>query len=293
MDIAETIMLRVILGFLLLGPVTASGQPWFQGEPEYFDEASRELASELLDAHGGMAAMAAAKSVQFNFFTKMIGNPTPFYSFETLDLSTGDAYVDWPFWDATISWNQEQLWTRNWPMPLPAGFFVRLTSSFLTLPWQIHTNGADIGPTRQDSLPGDDTIYNVLRVTFEQRHPGIPGTFYEIFVHPDSGLMTGLRFDINHPGMVANPKQPLGPNYHVFGDYRTFDGLVIPTFYKSYGQGSSAGGDSNAYHFVWNIQLDQPFDTSRVIKPDDAAIDEVSTSWWLSVDDSLNQGGSK
>ncbi len=286
-------MLRVILGLLLLGPVTTSGQPWFQGEPEYFDEASRHLAGELLDAHGGMAAMAAAKSVQFNFFTKMIGNPTPFYSFETLDLSTGNASVDWPFWDATISWDREQLWTRNWPMPLPAGFFVRLTSSFLTLPWQIHTDGADIGPTTQEKLPGDDTVYDVLRVTFEQRHPGIPGTFYEIFVHPDSGLMAGLRFDINHPGMVANPKQPLGPNYHVFGDYRNFNGLVIPTFYKSYGQGSSAGGDSSAYHFVWNMQLDQPFDTSRVVKPDDAAIDEVSTNWWLSVDDTPNQGGSK
>jgi len=93
--------------------------------------------------------------------------------------------------------------------------------------------------------------------------------------------------------MVANPKQPLGPNYHVFGDYRQFSGMVIPTFYKSYGQGSSEGGDSNAYHFVWNMQLDQEFDASRVATPGDAEIDEVSINWWLSNDAAVQQGGSK
>jgi len=292
MDGLETVMSRILLAFLLLVPVAATAEPWFAGEPEFADEASQVLAAELLAAHGGMGPMADANSVQFSFFTKMIGNPTPFYSHETLDLATGDAYVDWPFWNATIGWHDETLWTRNWPMPLPAGFFVRLTSSFLTLPWQIHTGNADIGPASQDTLPGDDTVYDVLRVTFDDRHPGIPGTFYDIFVDPESHLMAGLRFDINHPGMVANPKQPLGPNYHVFGDYRTFNGLVIPTFYKSFGQGGSTGGDSNAYHFVWNMQLDQPVDDSRSGVPSDAVIDQVSIDWWLS-DDNTEQGGSK
>ena len=178
-------------------------------------------------------------------------------------------------------------------MPLPAGFFVRLTSSFLTLPWQIQTDSALVGPVRVDRLPGDDTDYDVLHVTFAKRHPGIPGTFYEIFVDPDTHLMAGVRFDINHPGMVANPKQPLGPNYHVFGDYRSFNDLTIPTFYQSYGQGSSAGGDSNAYHFVWNMQVDQPFDTSRVELPSDALVDRVSIDWWSSDDTQSAQGGSK
>ena len=286
-------MLRRLLVILTLLPGLATSEPWFQGEPEYIDEASRLLATELLNAHGGMAPIGDATSVQFNFFTKMIGNPTPFYSFEALDLATGNAYVDWPFWDATIGWDQKRLWTRNWPMPLPAGFFVRLTSSFMTLPWQIHTDTAEIGPVSREKLPGDDTDYNVLRVTFDTRHPGIPGTYYEIFVHPETRLMSGIRFDINHPGMVANPKQPLGPNYHVFGDYRRFSGMVIPTFYKSFGQGSSEGGDSNAYHFVWNMQLDQPFDASRVVISGDAKIDEVSINWWLSDDDVAQHGGSK
>jgi hypothetical protein len=41
--------------------------------------------------------------MQFNFFAKMIGGPMPFYSFEAVDISTGDAYIDWPFWDSWVA----------------------------------------------------------------------------------------------------------------------------------------------------------------------------------------------
>jgi hypothetical protein len=150
------------------------------------------------------------------------------------------------------------------------------------LPWQIHADGANIGPVRQATLPEDDKLYDVLRITFDQRSPSMPGTFYDMFIDPESGLMKGVRFDINHPGMVANPSQPLGPNFHVFGEYRKFDGLVLPTFYKSYGAGSANGGGSNAYHFAWDVRLDQPFDTSRLVAPADAVQDAVSMKWWQS-----------
>lgn len=280
MDSSEKQMLRLSMTILVLVVQSAAAQPFFAGEADFHDDASRALAAELLTAHGGMAPFEAAPSVKFSFFTKMLGNPNPFYSHETLDLDSGRATIDWPFWNATIGWDGERVWTKNWPMPLPAGFFVRLSSTFLTLPWQIHSGAANIGPVSTGQLPGDDTDYEVLRVTFDHRHPGIPGTFYEIFVHPETRLMAGLRFDINHPGMVANPSQPLGPNYHVFGDYRRFNELVIPTFYKSYGQGSGNGGQSNAYHFVWDMKFDQPFDDSRVAAPTDAEIDRISMEWW-------------
>ncbi len=288
MEMLEKPMLRIILTFLLLSPFAASAGPWFDGNPDFTDSASEDLATELLNAHGGMQPMREATSLQFRFFTKMLGNPTPFYSHEALNTQNGSAYIEWPFWDASIAWNNEMLWTQDWPMPLPAGFFVRLTSSFLSLPWQLHADNANVGPVSEDRLPEDETIYDVLRVTFDNRNPGIPGTFYDVFVHPETRLMTAIRFDINHPGMAANPNQPLGPNYHVFGDYRVFDGLVFPTFYKSYGQGSGNGNRSNAYHFVWNMQLDQPFDESHMRFDKSAQLDRVSIDWWQSSNQSTS-----
>ncbi len=286
-------MPRLLCTFFLLTAHAAIAEPWFDGSPAYADAASKALAMELLEAHGGMAPMTAASSLNFSFFTKMIGNPTAFYSNEALDLATGNAYVDWPFWDASIVWDREALWTENWPMPLPGGFFVRLTSTFITLPWQLHADDARVGPVSQDSLPNDERVYDVLHITFSGRGPMLPGTFYDLFVDPETRLMKAIRFDINHPGMVANPSQPLGPNYHVFGDYRDFNGLAIPTFYMSYGQGSSDGGESNAYHFVWDLSTDQEFDQKRLTRSSNAVLDDISIDWWQVPSEQDMNGGRK
>ncbi len=273
-------MLRLLTILVLIASASADAGPWFDGSPQYADNASQALAQQLLEAHGGMQAMADAESLKFSFFTKVIGGQMPFYSIEAVDLTTGNAYIEWPFWESRVAWIDGDLWSHQWPMPMPAGFFIRLTTSFITLPWQIQADDANVGPAGSGKLPQDETLYDVLRITFDTRSPSIPGTFYDLFIDPQTHLMRGVRFDINHPGMVANPQQPLGPNYHVFGEYKKFGGLVIPTFYKSYGRGSASGGSSNAYHFAWNVQLDQPFDAARLDAPEGATLDIVSMQWW-------------
>ena len=79
MDSLEMHMLRIIITLGLLAAGSALAEPFFAGDPDYQDDASRELAAELLAAHGGMAPLAAAPSVKFSFFTTMLGNPNPFY----------------------------------------------------------------------------------------------------------------------------------------------------------------------------------------------------------------------
>lgn len=273
-------MYRALFILMLATSASVNANPWFNGTPEYSDAAAAELAAELLAAHGGMQPMANARSLQLDFFTKVIGGPMPFYSKEAVDLTNGDAFIEWPFWNATMALHNGELWAHQWPMPMPAGFFIRLTTSFITLPWQIQADTANVGPVSSGKLPEDETVYDILRVTFDERTPSIPGTFYDIYIDPETRLMKGIRFDINHPGMVANPSQPLGPNFHVFDEYRKFGGLILPTFYLSYGRNSASGGDSNAYHFAWNISLDQEFDVERLNAPDGAVADQVSMDWW-------------
>ena len=278
-------MQRLITGLLTLSLIIASlpaqAAPYFQGEPNYIDQQSRELAAKMLAAHGGMEPWSKAGSLQFKLFTKMINNPMPFYSFESVNIESGAAYIDWLLFDATVAWDTEKMWSSNWPVPLPPGFFIRLTTSFMTLPWQIQADSAVVGPVSQGEIPeGDGVMYDVLRVTFEQRSPSIPGTFYDMYVDPDNGLMKAIRFDINHPGMVANPNQPLGPNFHVFYEYRQVGGIILPTYYESWGQGSAKGGKSNAIHVAFDISLDTPFNSQRLAPPENATVDQVSMDWW-------------
>lgn len=278
-------MQRLLTGLftllILIAPLAGQARPYFQGEPNYTDQQSRELAEKVLAAHGGMEPWADASSLQFKFFTKMINNPMPFYSFEAVNIETGAAYIDWLLFDATVAWDKQKMWSSNWEIPLPAGFFIRLTTSFITLPWQIQADSALVGPVSRGEIPaGGGVVYDVLRVTFDHRSPSIPGTFYDLYVDPENGLMKAIRFDINHPGMVANPNQPLGPNFHVFYEYRKIGGLILPTYYESWGQGSANGGKSNAIHVAFDISLDKDFDAAKLTPPDNATVDQVSMDWW-------------
>lgn len=273
-------MWRPIIILLILGNTPLQASPWFLGTPQFADDASQSLAEAMLAAHGGMQPMSAARSLQFEFFTKMMGGPIPFYSREAVDLGTGNAYIEWPYWKSTVALKNGHLWSHDWPMPMPAGFFVRLTTSFITLPWQIHSDAANVGPSRTGTLPEDDSTYDVLHVTFDRRSPGIPGTFYDIYIDRETRLMKAIGFDINHPGMVANPGQPLGPNYHVFNEYREFNGLILPTFYQTYGSGTAKTEATSAYHFVWNVAVDKPFDDEKLNAPDGATTDRMSMDWW-------------
>ena len=81
-------MLRALI-LLFLASGGAHAALWFEGSPEYADDASHRLAAELLAAHGGMQPMQFAKSLQFNFFTKVSGGPNPFFSFEAVADSGG------------------------------------------------------------------------------------------------------------------------------------------------------------------------------------------------------------
>ena len=277
----QHLLTRLFTLLLLIAPLTGQAAPYFQGEPSFTNHESRALAEKVLAAHGGMEPWADASSLQFKFFTKMINNPMPFYSYEAIELESGAAYIDWLLFDATVAWDNQKMWSNNWPIPLPAGFFVRLTTSFITLPWQIQADSALVGPVSRGEIPeGDGVIYDVLRVKFEHSSPSIPGTFYDLYVDRENGLMKAIRFDINHPGMVANPNQPLGPNFHVFYEYRKIGGLILPTYYESWGQGSVSGGKSNAIHVAFDISLDKPFDATRLIPPKNATIDQISMDWW-------------
>ena len=276
---------RIFFSIIAALSVTAlQAKPLFDSAPTFADEESRQIAMQLLKAHGGMLPWQTAKSLQFQFFTKMINNPKPFYSKEYLDLNTGAALIDWQFFNSQVAWDTKQVWASNWKLPLSPGFFVRLTSSFITLPWQIHQQDMRVGPAGIGHLPEDVTPYTTLKVTMASPNPSMPGTFYEIFIDRKSGLMRGVRFDINHPGMVQNPDQPLGPNIHVFDEFRRMDGLVLPTFYHTFGQGNGSGTNTRAYHFVWDITLRKPFPDLTKIRPSHAEVDTISTKWWQQVE---------
>lgn len=270
------LLLLAVVATLRPAPVLAQET----GTPEYATAETRLLIERMVDAHGGLDPWQAVEVIGFNFFTKNSGNPNPWFSRETTDRRSGRAILDWPYLDASIVWDGSEVWSVNWPVQIPPGFFTRLTYSFITMPWLTQSSGARLEATGTGKLPNDDTQYATVRMTLPHRSASIPGTYYELFIDPSSHLLKAIGFDLAHPGMVANPDQPLGPNYHVFEEYSEYAGLTIPTYYVSYGFNQRNKKKSSAIHVVFDLTLNESFDEARMEKPIDAVVDEATLNWW-------------
>ena len=250
------------------------------GSPDYESAESKALIEAMVEAHGGMEPWETVDAFTFQMITKVIGNGSaPTYSIETTDMNTGKAHLTYPFWDAQIAYDGKQVTSSNWPMPLPPGFFTSLTTSFITLPWLTQNSGVNLSAPRKALMPDDDTLYDVVRMTLDDPGPSIPGDFYDLFIDPESKLLTGIGFNITHPFMMRIANQPIGPNFHKFSEYQDLNGLVMPTYYETHGYNPKFG-QTRAIHSAFGFEMDKAFNHSLLKLPDGAVVDQSTSDWW-------------
>jgi hypothetical protein len=266
----------------------AKAAPKFSGTPIYESDEARALVEDMIAAHGGMSAWDGVETLQFHFFTKVVNpnaSPPPFYSIETTRLSDGAAHIEWPLINAQTVWDGKTLWSENWNVgPLPAGFFIQLTTSFITLPWLTQTDGVTISAIEEKSWPGSDVTFPTVRMILNRRAPMIPGEFYDLFIDPETKRLKAIGFNITHPGMVRIAGQSIGPNYHVFKEYTRVGNAVLGSYYETIGSPAANGLTTraihNAFRFRQNIAL-----TDDKLKPGpNAIVDEESMNWWKGED---------
>ncbi|MEN8144799.1 MAG: hypothetical protein ABFS14_07590 [Gemmatimonadota bacterium] len=269
-----------MLAVVALLSLAAAAPTGVAGGPEYADAETRRVVEEMVRAHGGMEAWNDVDRFNYRFFTKSSNSPEPFLSTETVQPATGLSHIEWPVFGAQTAFDGEEVWSQGWPMPIPAGFFARLTFSFISLPFLTQQDGVKLALEGMQTLPNEEGEFLSILMHYPTGGASVPGTYYRIFVDPASKLMKAVEFDIAHPGMAASPTQPLGPIWHVFGEYRRTGGLVIPAYYQTYGLGAREMDEVVAVHHVFNLSVDGEFDESLVEKPEGAEVDMGTVEFW-------------
>ncbi len=269
-----------LLAMSIGGPHAGPSHEVPQGPPRYASTETKALIESVVEAYGGMDAWKDVRALRYRFFTR-VTNQSPFFSIETIDRATGNALIEWPVFNATVGWNGTELWSMNWPdWPLPAGFFARLTYSFVTLPFRTQDRGVTLGALGSGRLPGDSVDYTTVRMTYDHRNPSMPGDYYVLYIDADSKLIRGLEFNITHPGMVRVPGQALGPNFHLFDEYGRFGNLILPTFYRSTGVDAQGKPTSGAIHSLFDVHLDRGLSPADVAVLEGAVLDRQSMEFW-------------
>lgn len=251
-----------LLGLLLFGLGSTSCA--MAQAPTYADAETRHAVNQMLDAHGGVEAWHAARTLAFDHILYMprvppsITSGSPWMiSHEVFDRTSGEAYADYPLWESQIASDGEKTWSINWTFPNPPQQMLRIHYQLTFLPWLTQQPGAQLEHTGTGQLPGDDKTYETIGLAYEQGGPT-----WVLYVDPQSHQMKGFEVTFA-PGFSA---------HHVIRGYTATDGLLIPTDWTTH-----AGPERAVigYHAILNVHRNPAFDRSRMRIPSEAVVAET------------------
>ena len=194
----------------------------------------------------------------------------------TLDPDTSRAYVDLPHearpgyeagFDGTSLWRTEYSFDPNFQDG--AMMLAWYHSSIIALPFLVDAEGASLSYSGMEELPDRSGKFHVVNIDYAPT--GWNGE-YDIFLDPESGLLTGWRQGAMTPPLPGSPvdalPSPPGTVTRVVDEFQKVGTFTVPRKYVSYGpRGKMAG-----IHMVLTAEILDGFDAHSAAPPDGAAI---------------------
>jgi len=230
---------------------------------------TEKLIEHLVSAHGGMDAWASAPTVSFTDEFVPAGVPQGISSRVTVEQGARRAYIDYEG-GMTATWDGEKAWSQNWALPYPPRFMALLNYHFLNLPWLVEDPGVILSEFGQRQLPGDETEYFSIKVTYDENVGDTPRDYYRLYVDPDSHVLHAVQYIVTYQALLPEGMTETPANTLVYEDFETVSGLRVPTAYRIYLPDGSEFGAAT----IRDWSFDEPFDTARMTMPDDAVLDE-------------------
>ncbi|MCB1057588.1 MAG: hypothetical protein KDD11_18975 [Acidobacteria bacterium] len=244
---------------LLLLPLTAVAETM----------TSEQIVDRMVAAHGGLEAWASAPTVHFEDKFSSPGRDGAKPTRVTVEQGPRRAYMDVVGTDMSMGWDGEKAWGVNWKVPAPPRFFALLNYYFLDLPWMTQDPGVVLGDPGTGKLPGSDTEYLVVRMSFESGVGDSPGDYYDLYIDPESFELAGTRYIVTYKAVLPEGMTATPPHTLVYDSWEEVSGLKVPTHYTVY----MDGGNIYATCTVTGWSFTEPFDEARMTPPPDAVVD--------------------
>ncbi len=258
--------IRARAGFLLLALLAALGCS-SQAPPSQQQvlppDPGKEVATRMIEAHGGLERWQSAPTVSFEVAPQPSGAVTRV----TVEQGARRAYHDFPGTDTRLSWDGNQAWSENWTSRQSPRFAALLNYYFMNLPWLTADPGVILGEPETGTLLDDPTEYITVRMSFEPGVGDTPEDTYLLYIDPTSYRLHATEFTVTYGRAEASE-----PRVLVYEDYTTVDGLTVPTKAVSYRK----DGSSSGIREVRNWSFSASFDESRMVMPADAVLDTSS-----------------
>lgn len=244
--------------------------------PTYLSPKAKEIVEKMVTAHGGTAKWNQARALSFTSVLTF-GKPfeTEFWiTAETTEIKTERTYQDWLTTGSSLAHDGEKTWTRNWKIGNPPGVNVNGIYYQVALPWLTQRNDVVLEELPKSKLGKSELLFDVIKMTFKPESKKSPYRYYNLYIHPETHLLTGIDYTITYGAFLDFVNAPkdvkfLGPNTHIIYTYQNVNGLIFP---EKYDTTNSKGADYGR-HIVYAISPDNKFDESRMKMTADAVLD--------------------
>ena len=271
-------------GLLLAVAVSLRATPADTGGPSYATEETRRVVQRMVEAHGGLDRWRNAPTISYDnvFFNPFAGageNPW-WYSWEVIEQAEPRrTFQRWSADEATLAYDGQETWSTNWKRGNPPAFQTHFFYYFVNLPWLTQDPGVDLGPVERASLPGQETEFLAVDMTFSDHPSRVKSGLdtYRLFIHPDTGLLQAYQYTTAYGAMLDLMRVPdgqtFGPMYRWHDAFQTVDGLTFPSRMHTMPPDAS---ETWGYHLITNFRTDLPFEDDWLNRPENAVTDHSS-----------------
>ena len=258
-------MKALLLAVVVLGSVTMIRD----NQPNYLSDLSKEIITKTLEAHGGLKTWEKAEVIKFHKIARPVSQDgklpySPWITVETIHKPTERVVIELPIDNGLIiRTNEEILYKGISPSKMQTAnpaMLSLMTYKFTNLPWLTQQEGVTVHEPTEAKLPNEEKTYHCIKITYDDSFGYAIGDFYKLYIDPDSYQYKAVGFSVNMgqfiEGAGSSPEM-----VHVFKEYKTVNGLVIPTQYETYRMGLE--GDDipfGATHDLWSIEFTKKFD---------------------------------
>jgi len=240
--------------------------------------AALALAQKVIDAHGGVEAWRATKTLRYTQSLFIPGDSIPWVATETVEQApVRRLYQDWKSHGGSLTWDGKEVWTVNWGLENPPKLMPFLNYYSLITPWLSLDEQVSLDASAPAAIPGgDSTQFATLTIRFapDTTRPPVAG-YYRLFLDPANGRMRAMAYTVTYGPLLDSMGIPegtneMGPITHVYDGFTTVGGLLVPARYHTVGTDGALYGD----HHVVGWEVDVAFDESRMVKPRNATVDD-------------------
>jgi hypothetical protein len=241
--------------------------------------APEDLAARLAAAHGGRSAWEAASTVSYDHTLEFDGDEGRHWrSIEVIERSTGRAYHEYPNHGSRLAWDGREVWTLDWSLGNPPRVMIKLTQYSLIAPFLSLVPGARLEAASAASLPGEKQPLPTFIVRFP-RDPSQPpsAVYYRLYLEPATSRLRALEYAVGYGPLLDLMEAPpgasqVGPIIHVYDEWASVDGVLVPTRYHTVGTDGAIYGK----HVVTGWSLRKPFSADRLVRPPAGVVDTSS-----------------